>query len=167
MAAAYREGDFADVDIASGVDGDAVRSDEFAWLLALLRIAYARQQLSPSVENAHTVSQTGRVVDTWHAVELADIDVPIRPDHHAVRAMDIVPHCDELSVGVEDLNAMGLAVGNVDLVVRVYDHVVGPHELAGVDSRLPPREHVLAISRILVHTRVAVSVADEDVARVG
>ena len=46
--------------------------------------------------------------------------VPVGIETDPVRPMDVVPHRDELPVGVEDLDSMGLPVGDVHGAVLTY-----------------------------------------------
>ena len=55
---------------------------------------------------------------------------------------------------------MGLAIGNVDVIVLVDDDVVRPDELTGVDARLAPRQDVPALGREFVDAAIAVTVLD-------
>src|SRR5215831_12094939 len=107
--------------------------------------------------------QAGGVVHPTHAIEFADEEVALSIQTDAVWSMDVVPHGDELAVGVEHLDAMGLAVGDVDAVLAVDDHVVGANELAGIDAGLAPREDVAAVGGELVDAAVAVAVRDVEV----
>src|SRR5919198_3292617 len=104
--------------------------------------------------------QAGGVVHPTHAIEFADEEVALSIQTDAVWAMDVVPHGDELAVGIEHLDAMGLAVGDVDAIVLVDDDVMRADELAGVDARFAPRQDMLTIGGELVDAAVAVAIGD-------
>src|SRR5512145_3268005 len=106
-------GHIADVQIAARVDGDSVGSDELARPLPFLGITEARLHLTFQVVDAHAMTEAWRVVHSAHTVQLADEEIAFLVQRDAVGSMDVVPHGDELAVGVEDLDAMGLAIGDV------------------------------------------------------
>ena len=76
-------------------------------------------------------------------------------------------HLEEAALAVEDLHAVGLAVGDVDALVLVDGHVMGPDELARVDAGTAPGADVVAFGGVAVHIRVAVPVRDEEIAADG
>ena len=80
------------------------------------------------------------------------------------RAMQEIPVRLVFAVAVEHLHAMVLAIRDIDPAVGVGADVVHDVELAGTAARAAPREQQLAVGRIFVHARVAVAVADIDVA---
>src|SRR6266511_5251702 len=104
--------------------------------------------------------QAGGVVHPSHAIEFADEEVPLSIQTDAVWAMDVVPHGDELAVGIEHLDAMGLAVGDVDAIVLVDDDIMRPDELARIDAGLAPRQDEPALGSEFVEAAVAISVPD-------
>ncbi len=106
----------------------------------------------------------GRVLFN-HPGELADIDIPIGANGHPVGEVDVVPNVEDRPVRVEDLDPVGLSVGDVDAVIGVHRDVVRAKELAGVYARLAPRLDVIALGRVLVDPEVAVAVGDVDVPR--
>ena len=71
---------------------------------------------------------------------------------------------EELSVGVEHLNATIRAIGDVDVALRVVGDGVQDVELRRVRAALAPRLHPLAVLVDLHDARVVVAVGDEDVA---
>src|SRR5438132_14424545 len=85
VAAAERERNLTDIDVAVRIDGDPVRSDEGAGRLALLRIAETGQERARAAEDADTMAEAGRVVHAAHAIQLANVDIAVRPEGHAVR----------------------------------------------------------------------------------
>src|SRR5262245_61974492 len=141
-----------------GVHRDPMRGDELTRPLTFFRVAEARLQPALEVVDAHAVAQPGSVVHAAHAVQLTDEEIALRVQANAVRPMNVVPHGDELAVGVEDLDAMGLSVGDIDVIVAVDDDIVRPDELAGVDTRLAPRQDESARWGAVVDAAVAVAV---------
>src|SRR5919197_401982 len=107
--------------------------------------------------------QAGRVVHPRHAVEFADEEVPLGIQTDAVWPMDVVPHGDEPAVGIEYLDAMGLAIGDVDAIVFVDDDVMRTDELARVDARFAPRQDMPAIGGEFVDADITVAVGDVQV----
>src|SRR5205823_13856006 len=82
------------------------------------------------------------------------------------------PHVEVLAVRREDLDAVALAVGDVDLAgvlpdatdrVKLVRANLGVAELPGV-ADLAPRFQQLALRRVLVDAAVAVAVRDVDLA---
>ena len=73
----------------------------------------------------------------------------------------------EAALGVENLDAVVLAVGDVHVAVLVSHDVVGEVELAGVGAWGTPGEEVLTIGVVLVDGGVAVAVGDVDIAGSG
>src|SRR5262249_4392126 len=142
MAPPDRVGHVAHVEITVGIHRDAVGRDELARPLSLFGIAEASAQLPAPVVDGHPMAQPRRVVDATHAVQLPDEEVSLGIQADAVRAVDVVPHGDELAIGVEHLDAMSFPVRDVDAIIAVDDDIVGPDELTGIDARLAPREDV-------------------------
>src|SRR6266704_2998272 len=95
------------------------------------------------IVDADAMTQGRRIVDTTHAVEFPDKKVAFSIETNAVRAMDVVPHGNELAVRVKHLDTMALPIRYVDIVILVDDHVVRPDELARIDARRAPGEQVL------------------------
>ena len=54
----------------------------------------------------------------------------------ASRSVDVAPHGQEAAVGIEQLDAVALAVNDVHPLILVEGDVMGSDELAGVDARL-------------------------------
>ena len=137
-------GDFGHVNRALRVDGDAMGGDELAWAFPLILVAELAHQVSLQVEDGHAVAQSGGIVHAAHSVQFSNVDV-VLPENHGVGPVYVVPHGDEVAFGVENLNSVGFPVHHVDLVIGVDGDIVGPDELAGVDSGAAPRE--LEVSR--------------------
>src|SRR5579864_2914538 len=84
---------------------------------------------------------------------------------HAVGPVQIVPLRLPFAVAVENLDAMVLAVGDVNPAVGVTANIVRDVELAGVGAGLAPGREELAARRVFVDAGVAVAVGDvEEVA---
>src|SRR5215472_3973894 len=86
-------------------------------------------------------------VDLAGGSALADIDERIAAGRHAhaVWPVQVVPLRLELAVAVEYLDAVVLAVGDIDPAVGVAADVVRHVELAGVGSRFAPRHQQFAV----------------------
>jgi hypothetical protein len=151
-------GHVTNVEIAVGVDRHAMRGNKLVWSFALLRGANAGLQLAVQVVDAHTMAKAGSIIHSTYAVELANKEVPLIVQADAVRPMDIVPHGDELPVGIEHLDTMRLAVSNVDSIVPVDNHIMGPDKLASINARLTPRQDMPTIGSEFVDTAVAIAV---------
>ncbi len=78
--------------------------------------------------------------------------------------MHVVPLRLVFAVAVEHLDAVVLAVGDIDPAIRVAAHIVGDVELAGIGAGLAPCHQQLAVGRIFVDARIAVAVGDVDLA---
>jgi hypothetical protein len=72
--------------------------------------------------------------------------------------MDIIPHGDEGALRIKDLDAVRLAVHDIDLVVVVNGDIVRPDELAGINTRASPGKFVRACPRIHVDPGVAIAI---------
>ena len=70
----------------------------------------------------------------------------------------------ELSLGVENLNAKILAVGDIDQPVGIDGNRVRNIELSFADALLAPGLEKAAVLRVFYDAGVAVAVADEDLA---
>src|SRR5882724_6870961 len=136
VAAPDGESHVAHVEIAMRVHGDTMWRDELARPFSFFRLAETRLQSALKVVHAHAVAQPRSIIHSPHAVQLTDEEVPFRVQTDAVWPVDVVPHGDELAVCIEHLDAMGLPVGDVDVIVLVDDDIVRPDELAGVDAWL-------------------------------
>ncbi len=78
--------------------------------------------------------------------------------------MHVIPLGLETTLAVEHLDAVVLAVGNVDPAVLIATDVVDDVELAWLRARFAPREQQPAVRRIFVNPSVAVAVGDVQVA---
>ena len=157
MAATDGIGYFGHVYVAAGVHRDAVGCDELAWAFPLFRSTESGQEVPIQVEDAHSMPQTGSIINTAHPVEFSNVDI-VLPEHHGVWAVDVVPHCDEIALGVKDLDPMGFSVNHVDPIVAVDGNVVGSYELAWVYAWTTPGELVLTGPGVYVDARISVAV---------
>ena len=85
------------------------------------------------------------------------------PLHVASVAAGVGGPLGVLAYTLEDLDAVVLAVGDVDPAVGVAGDVVRQAELAFADTGRAPREEMCPVGRVLVDPRVAVAVGDVDV----
>src|SRR5206468_8899563 len=104
------------------------------------------------------MTQPRSVIHSPHAVQLTDEEVPFRVQTDAVRPVDVVPHGDEFTVGIEHLDAMDLSVGYVDVIMLVDDDIVRLDELAGIDAGFAPRQDEPTLGGEFVDGVVAISV---------
>src|SRR6266852_9581979 len=158
---------FADVDVATRVDSQPMRRHELARLEPGRALAQPRQHLALVTVDADPRSYVVYVVvDAHTAADLADVEAALRTGLHeqARGTVHVVPLRLELAVAVEHLDAMVLAVGDVDPPVRVAADVVRDVELARVGAGLTPRAEQRAVRRVLVHARVAIAVGDVEIA---
>src|SRR5947208_10935088 len=98
--------------------------------------------------------------------DLADIEDRLVPIWHAkpARTMQVLPLGLELTVSIEDLDAVVLAVSNIDPAIGVTADVVNDVEFAFAGAGLTPRQHTLSVGRVFVDPRIAVPVRDIDIA---
>src|SRR5437899_7206898 len=138
----------ADVDVAARVDREPVRRDELTRLESSGALTEPREQVALVAVDAHARSDVGHVVVHAHAAaDLADIEAALPAALHveAGRPVHVHPLRLELAVAVEHLNAMVLAVGDVDPAVGIAADVVRDVELARVGPRLTPRAEQAAV----------------------
>src|SRR6266478_8861137 len=112
------------------------------------------------IVDADAMTQARSIIDTTHAVEFPDKKVAFSIETNAVRAMDVVPHGNELAVRVKHLDTMALPIRYVNIVILVDDHVVRSDELARVDARRAPGEQVLPFGGEFVDFAVAIAIRD-------
>src|SRR5712692_8100948 len=74
------------------------------------------------------------------------------------------PLAQELPGGVENLDPLVVAIGDVNPALRVGHQVVGQSELAGTLSSAAPFQQIFPVTRVLHHPGAAVPVADVDIA---
>src|SRR6185437_3671922 len=160
-----RARDLADIDGARRIDGDAVRRDELARPALAREIADARQKLALVRHDAEARPDARHLlIDLAAGPELADVAHRFRGIGHAeaAGAVDVVPLRLVAALAVEHLDAVVLAVGDIDPAIGVGDDVVHDVELAGPGAGLAPGEEQLAVVRVFVHARIAIAVGDID-----
>src|SRR5438128_10747304 len=98
--------------------------------------------------------------------DLADIEDRLVPIWHAkpARTMQVLPLGLELTVSIEHLDAVVLAVSNIDPAIGVTADVVNDVEFAFPGAGLTPRQHKLSVGRVFVDPRIAVPVRDVHIA---
>src|SRR4030095_8172106 len=115
-AAGMGPGDFSQVDVASGVDANAVRRDELARDLAFWLVAQACQNVAFSIVEADAWANAvslGIGRDSY--TELAHIgDIACLVNIQATGPCHVDPLRFKLTVGVKHLDAVILPVGDVD-----------------------------------------------------
>src|SRR4029077_2703526 len=120
-------GKLADIDVAVPVDGDAVRRGELSWGETGMHLAQAGQHFALGRVDADARPDVGPIaVDLAGGSAFADIDQRVAAGRHAhaVRPVQVIPLGFELAVTIEHLNAMVLAVGDVQPAVGVAADVV-------------------------------------------
>src|SRR5215510_14433006 len=110
------------------------------------------------IVDAHTMTQTRSIVDTTHTVEFPNKKVAFFIETNAVRAMDVVPHSNELAIRVKHLDAMALPIRYVDIVILVDNHIMRSDELTRIDTRRAPGEQLLPFGGEFVDFAVAIAV---------
>jgi len=71
---------------------------------------------------------------------------------------------ENFPVGIENLDAVVLAVADIDILVRVDYRHVGRVELARTFAALAPLHQVFSVARELHHARIAVTIGDQKIA---
>src|SRR6266567_7555465 len=139
-AAPIGEADFADVDVAARIDGEPVRRDELAGFEPGMGVAEPGQQFALMGVDADPRPAIRDVdVDRHVGADLADIEARrARAGFHAKprRTVHVVPLRLVFAVAVEYLDAVVLAVGDIDPAVRVAANIVGDIELTRVGAGL-------------------------------
>src|SRR5882672_6058283 len=158
VTAARREGprDLADVDVPPRVHRDAVRRRE-APGGRRVGAAPAREHAPVLVVDADAARAdvAGRTVASRRLArlppELRDVGTALRVEHDVGRAARIGPLREVAAVGIEDLDAVVLAVADEDASVGGHGDAVGQEEFARALTRHAPRALQLAGRRELVH----------------
>ena len=125
-----------------GVDRDAVRRGELARRDAGMRLAEPCQQFVVlcRVDADARADIRPVAVDRPRRPALADIAQRVRPvpEAHPIGPMQVVPLRLPVSVAVEDLHAMVLAVSDIDPAVRINTDIVRDIELARIGAGFAP-----------------------------
>jgi hypothetical protein len=115
--------------------------------------ADARTEIGPVPVDAHIGSDLADIADRAAA----------RRKEQSARPVEIVELRLVTAVAIKDLDAVVLAVGDVDPAVGVAADVVRKVELAGVDARFAPGEERARVRRVFVDPRIPVSVRDIEI----
>ena len=147
------------------VHTDTVRADKLPWSLALVGIPELTQHLAVQIQNRDAMPKPRRIFIREGSRKFANIEdlVAAAAHVHTAGAIDVVPHGEEFAFGVEDLDAVVFAVGDIDPVLDIRRNIVRDIKLTRRDPRLTPGEEQSAIGRVLVYPRVAVAIGDVDV----
>ena len=93
------------------------------------------------IDNADARAEIGDIpADRGGWTDLANIEDRLVPVWHAqpARAVQVLPLCLELTIAVEHLDAVVLAVGNIDPAIGIAADVMYDVELAGIGAGLTP-----------------------------
>ena len=126
-------GNLADINVAVRVHRKTVRRQELAQLGPRRRVAEAPEQLALAIDDADPRSEIGNAAaDRGSRADFADIENRLTAVRHTetARAMQVLPLRLELTVAVEHLDAMVLAVGDIDPAISVTADVMDDVELA-------------------------------------
>src|ERR1700744_6534977 len=132
-----------------------------------LSLIEAPQELAALAEHTDARAEIGgEPVDVEIGHQFADDAVwtMTAGDRQGTRPVHIDDLRFVLSVPVEDLHPVVLAVGDVDPAVRVTADIVREIEFTGPGSGLAPTHQQLAVGRKLVDCGIAVTVRDINVA---
>ena len=143
-------GDLAHVDVAAGVDPDAVRGvDDLPRLFPFL--APLADDGTPEIENADPLLRFG------------EVDGVVAVDEEIVARKQVGPGLQEAAPGVEYLDAGVAAVEDEDAVVPVDADAVRGVELTRPGAVAPPGAQQLARGGEPVHVVLPVPVGDVEV----
>src|SRR5271166_500498 len=81
-------------------------------------------------------------------------------DQQPVRITDAGPLLDEVTLGVEDLDALVLAVPNVNSALRVDGDAMRQVEFTNAGSKFSPGFDVISIAVKLYDTGISIAVSD-------
>ena len=132
-------GDLADVDALVAVHADAVRGDELSDVQAVAE-AEPFEHAARGGHDRDSRAYVGSVAVHGHApAELADIDTLVVVYVDGAGPMHVVPNVFDASLAIEDLDAVILAVADVQVAVAVGGDVVDYVELARDLSQARPK----------------------------
>ena len=137
-----RERDLADIQIAAGVDRDAVRRPERIHGRTEIRVVDPAEQRAVMRQNAEAGTDVRRVLVDGHAgTKFADITHRALAAGHAqsARPMQVVPLRLVAAGAVEHLDPVVLAIGDIDPAVVVAGDVVNDVEFTGPGAASRPR----------------------------
>src|ERR1700730_11706055 len=136
-----RPGYLADIEVATRVDAEPVRTEKCGRRRAGVHVTKARQQLTLVVDDADPGPEVRAVaVDRLHRPEFADIADRVAGIVHVqpARTVQIVPLRLVFAVAVEYLDAVVLAIGDIDPAIGIGADVVDDIELAGIGAGAAP-----------------------------
>ena len=171
MAAVVAVGDLGDVDVALGVDSDAVWRVEPAGRVAVAFPSDAGEERPVGVVDGDAGAEVcANGVGSDSGEVFADVDDVARAafvDVYGGRPRHVDPLGLVLAVLVEDLHAVVLAVADVDVAIAVYVDVVDDVELSDVGAGLAPRSEIVPVGVVLVDVGVGVPVGNVEIAVAG
>ena len=152
--------------MAIGIDRNAVWRVHTVETIARTVATDSGQYTAFAVEYGDTRSKVRKTaVDRQSRTNLTDVEESVGgAAAQRARSMQVMPLRKRAAIGLKDLNAMILAVGNVQPVTLIAAQVVWQVELARVDATPSERREMAAIRREAMHAGVAVAVAHEDAA---
>src|SRR5687768_14494812 len=135
-------------------------ANELSWPFALIGIPKLTQHLPVQIQNRDSMPKPRRMLVGQGSREFANVDDLVCSTSHVVTAgaIDVVPHGQELAFVAEDLDALVLAVGDIDAVLGIACDVVRNTKVTWRDAGLTPGEEQATIRGILMHPRVAVAI---------
>src|SRR3954447_20672209 len=110
-----------------------MRREKFAALSSGRRLAKSANQLPLMIDDADPRAEVGDVAaDRGGRANLADIEDRLVSIRHAeaTGTMQVLPLCLELTVAIEHLHAVVLAVGDIDPAIGVTADIVHDVEFA-------------------------------------
>src|SRR5262245_39662688 len=124
--------------------------NERAWTLVAAIVTEPREQLPALVENTDTRSEIGPIpiAELLSRRQFGNIEAFPRfgaAQAQATGPVEVVPLGFVSTISVEHLDAVVLAVGDVDIAVGVATDVMHDVELSGSGARLTPGGEELAI----------------------
>src|SRR5438045_9534630 len=134
-----------------------MRLQEFAELDSGRGLAETTNQLPLVSDDTDARAEIGDVpADRGRRADLADIKDRLVPVWHAqpARTMQVLPLCLELAGAVEHLDAVVLAVGDIDPAIGVTADVVDDVEFAFAGAGFAPRQQAFPVRLILEDPRV-------------
>src|SRR5215472_17962165 len=160
--------DFANINVAFGVERDAMRSEELSTFNpGPLLAAKPRDARSFVIDDGQARTEIGHLAVDRHArAEFADDEIRMLAAAAQKRAgpVQVVPLRLVFAIAVEYLDAVVLAINNIDEAIRVCGDVVHDIELAVICPRLAPAPDQLAVGSEFVHAGIAVAVRDVNLA---
>ena len=96
-------------------------TDQLSWSLTLKRISELTEHLAIEVHDVDAMAKARRIFIPDRSGELADVEELVAAAAHveAAGAINIVPHGEEFTCGVEDLDAVVLTVSDIHPILSV------------------------------------------------